>query len=293
MIRLWLAHDSSVSIREQLSAQLLLGILSRRLQPGERLPSVRGLGRRLKIHSNTVSAAYQDLAARGWVEMRRGSGVFVKAVNCQPPQDGIRSFVRAWVDEAQAHGYSVQALQQELAREPLQPYKLLVIDPDIELARILAAEICEAIGEPVASECCDDRPLSIAAGTRVLVNAGHASRIAHLLGDAPIHTIQLKSMQEVVAGRLRPVAPVMIAVVSRSTSVLSWATPLLAALGFPPESVVLRNPCDAGWQEGLGACDIVASDIRAMAECPPSLPSTAFRIVSDESLAEIRRLVTA
>jgi DNA-binding transcriptional regulator YhcF (GntR family) len=293
VIRLWLAHDGSVCIREQLTAQLLLGILSGRLQPGERLPSVRDLARRLKIHSNTVSAAYRDLTARGWVEARRGSGVFVKAVNLRPPEEGIRTFVSAWVEEARSRGYSVESLQAELARERWQPTKLLVADPDFELARILAAEISEAAGVPVAAERCAGQPLDVPAGTCVLVNSGHASQIARLLGSAPIHAIQLKSMQEVVAGRLRPAAPVLIGVVSRSTSVLAWATPLLAALGFPPESVLLRDPSGNRWQEGLEACDIIASDVCAMAERPATQRDTVFRIVSDESLAAIRQLVTA
>jgi DNA-binding transcriptional regulator YhcF (GntR family) len=57
VLRLWVSRNSTVSIREQLSAQLVLGILSGRLAPGERLPSVRALARRLRIHPNTVSAA--------------------------------------------------------------------------------------------------------------------------------------------------------------------------------------------------------------------------------------------
>jgi DNA-binding transcriptional regulator YhcF (GntR family) len=57
MLRLWVSRNSTVSMREQLSTQLVLGIVSGRLAPGERLPSVRALARRLRIHPNTVSAA--------------------------------------------------------------------------------------------------------------------------------------------------------------------------------------------------------------------------------------------
>jgi DNA-binding transcriptional regulator YhcF (GntR family) len=58
-------------------AQLELKILSGALKHGQRLPSVRSLARRLQVHHNTVSAAYQDLEAAGHVELRRGAGVFV------------------------------------------------------------------------------------------------------------------------------------------------------------------------------------------------------------------------
>src|ERR687883_700682 len=77
-MRLWLSKNSEVPLREQLVAQIVLGIVSDDLKPGQRLPSTRELARRHRIHSNTVSAAYRDLAGRGWVEFRRGSGVYVR-----------------------------------------------------------------------------------------------------------------------------------------------------------------------------------------------------------------------
>src|SRR4051794_25727625 len=95
MIRLWLASRSSTSIRQQLGAQLLLGVLSGRLAPGARLPSIRALAKRLSIHPNTVSAVYRDLSERGWLETRPGSGVFVRSEN--GGGDGLAEFVRKWV----------------------------------------------------------------------------------------------------------------------------------------------------------------------------------------------------
>jgi DNA-binding transcriptional regulator YhcF (GntR family) len=77
MFRIWISRSGSIPIREQLSAQVLFGILSHRLRPGERLPSVRDLARRIKMHPNTVSAAYSDLVERGWLKRKSGSGVFV------------------------------------------------------------------------------------------------------------------------------------------------------------------------------------------------------------------------
>jgi DNA-binding transcriptional regulator YhcF (GntR family) len=56
MVRIWISRQSTIPVREQLSAQLRFGILSGRLAPAEHLPSVRELARRLKVHANTVSA---------------------------------------------------------------------------------------------------------------------------------------------------------------------------------------------------------------------------------------------
>ncbi len=65
--------DSEVTIREQLVEQIIFLIATGKLQPGEALPSVRGLARPHKIHHNTISQAYQDLVDRDWLIRRRGS----------------------------------------------------------------------------------------------------------------------------------------------------------------------------------------------------------------------------
>ena len=84
MIRFWLSRNAAIPIYEQLTSQFILGILSRRIAPGEKLPSVRELARRLKIHPNTVSAVYRTLGGEGWVDQRRGSGVFVRPQRSLP-----------------------------------------------------------------------------------------------------------------------------------------------------------------------------------------------------------------
>src|SRR5438105_1873822 len=157
MIRLWLARGTSISIREQLSAQFILGILSRRLAPGERLPSVRELGRRLNLHANTISATYRDLLARGWVTRRRGSGVFVRDVR-MPQHDGsIETFVSECLEGGLARGFSLDALRAAFANIPPAPRMptFLVVDPDPHLARILAAEIGEATGRILSYSGCE------------------------------------------------------------------------------------------------------------------------------------------
>src|SRR5580658_7953452 len=78
-MQLWFAHQSAVTLREQLVTQIILGILSDDLRPGQPLPSTRDLARRFHLHPNTVSAGYRQLERERWVEFRRGSGVYVRA----------------------------------------------------------------------------------------------------------------------------------------------------------------------------------------------------------------------
>ena len=47
------------------------------LQPGDALPSVRGLAQQLSINPNTVAKAYAELTAEGWLLSRVGLGLFV------------------------------------------------------------------------------------------------------------------------------------------------------------------------------------------------------------------------
>src|ERR1700675_2164320 len=77
-MQLWFAHESAVTLREQLVTQIILAILSGDLIPGQRLPSTRELARRFHLHPNTISAGYRQLERERWVEFRHGSGVYVR-----------------------------------------------------------------------------------------------------------------------------------------------------------------------------------------------------------------------
>src|SRR6516225_4929217 len=70
---------SDVSVRQQLAEQIIFSIATEKMKPGQALPSVRELARRLKIHHNTVSQAYKDLVRRTWVVRRQGARVVVRS----------------------------------------------------------------------------------------------------------------------------------------------------------------------------------------------------------------------
>lgn len=68
---------SAVPVYEQLRRGIIMGIVSGRLEPGEKLPSIRELAASLKINPNTVARAYRQLEEEGVVRARRGLGVYV------------------------------------------------------------------------------------------------------------------------------------------------------------------------------------------------------------------------
>ena len=62
----------------QLVERLKHSIDTGAIKAGEQLPSVRKMAEDLLINPNTVVRAYRDLESEGIVELRHGSGVFVR-----------------------------------------------------------------------------------------------------------------------------------------------------------------------------------------------------------------------
>jgi hypothetical protein len=105
--------------------------------------------------------------------------------------------------------------------------------------------------------------------------------------------IALKSIEELLAGMGRPASPVLIGIVSRSATILKWASLLIPALGLPGSDLIQRNPEQPEWREGLNACDLIAADVVCAKELPKKFRPIVLRLVSDAFLERTRRLVTA
>ena len=69
--------DGCGDLSVRIYRQLLEAVLDGRLRAGERLPPSRELAARLDVSRNTVTVAYERLAAEGYLAGRIGSGTFV------------------------------------------------------------------------------------------------------------------------------------------------------------------------------------------------------------------------
>jgi GntR family transcriptional regulator len=69
---------SAIPVYEQLKRQVRLAIATGTLSPGDKLSSIRELSIQLKINPNTVAKAYRQLETEGFLEIRTGSGAFVR-----------------------------------------------------------------------------------------------------------------------------------------------------------------------------------------------------------------------
>ena len=76
-VRFSLDPDNGVPIYRQIIQQIEYAILSGRLRPGDRLPTIRSLAVELKTNPNTIAKAYGELEIRGILATQVGSGTFI------------------------------------------------------------------------------------------------------------------------------------------------------------------------------------------------------------------------
>lgn len=75
---LQLDFGSDVPIYMQIRNQIVLGIADGRLQPGERLPTIRALANECGVNTMTVNKAYARLKQEAFIEADRRSGAVVR-----------------------------------------------------------------------------------------------------------------------------------------------------------------------------------------------------------------------
>jgi GntR family transcriptional regulator len=76
-------------IYRQIIRQIEYAILSGRLRPGDRLPTIRSLAVELKTNPNTIAKAYGELEIRGILVTQVGSGTYVSEKKPVMEDDGL------------------------------------------------------------------------------------------------------------------------------------------------------------------------------------------------------------
>jgi DNA-binding transcriptional regulator YhcF (GntR family) len=293
-MQFWFARGSEVSIREQLVTQIVLGILSDDLGPGQRLPSTRELARRFHLHPNTISAGYRQLQRDRWVEFRRGSGVYVGASKPEVVPTAalaLEQMIARLFRSARKLGVTLPVLRTRLRQwlELQPPDHFLLIEPDEELRRILAAEIARAVTFPV--ESCDpqDCPTAPEGGVPVTLPNRVATARQLLPPGAELITLQIRSVPTSLAGYLPAPSGALVGVASRWPEFLKVARAVLTAAGFHPDCLVLRDAREPHWQRGLKQTAAVVCDLLTAAELPEGCRPIPFCVLSETSIAELRR----
>jgi len=293
-----LNRRGGVPVRDQIVAQLEMRILAGDLAQGQRLPSVRALARRLKVHHNTISAAYQDLEASGHVELQRGSGVFVRrnAPATLGDADGLDDMIKLALQSAFRKGFGEAEIRAAVARwlAATPPDRVLVVDPSLEMAELIAHEIGTAVSVPV-SACTVDvlvREPARASGAMTVVLPYHVEAVRRAAPGAAVKVVTLdlaaadrEAMVAIPAGSI-------VLVVSHSATVLPFASVLLRSLRGDEVLVETRLLSEAReWKRLIKAADVVIADAlsaAAVARCTPR-KVREVKVIPAPALERLRR----
>jgi DNA-binding transcriptional regulator YhcF (GntR family) len=295
-MQLWFAHHSEVSIRDQLVTQIVLAILSDDLAPGQRLPSTRELARRFHLHPNTVSSGYRQLEREQWVELRHGSGVFVREskpeVSPSSPLalDHLIANMFRSARKAGAPLSSVRArLRQWLELQP--PDHFLLIESDEELRRIVAMEMQQAVALPVKScGLADVQARETIEGAIPVALPSKAKLVRKALPDGTeLLTLQVRSVPSSLGEWLPAPRGALVGVASRWPDFLKHARTILIAAGLDSEALVFRDARKPNWYRGLTQTAAVVCDSVVANELPKQCRRILFSLLSESSIAELRR----
>ena len=112
-MNLQINSKSGVPVHLQLEQQIKHLIMTGSFEVGSRLPSIRAMAGFLRINRNTVARVFADLEREGFVESRRGSGMYV----LEPPVDAVEmqdDLLDRVIDLCAAQGLPVEDLAYAL-----------------------------------------------------------------------------------------------------------------------------------------------------------------------------------
>jgi DNA-binding transcriptional regulator YhcF (GntR family) len=149
--------DDPRPVSQQIANHLRAAILTRRLQPGERLPSQLELAERYGVARETVKSALRTLREERLIVSRQGSGAYVRSQTERPV--GLRPHIEASFDQEHVTidfaGFSGETLHGAL-QEPLDKIRAGRLTPKSVRVRILLPDLTQP-GEVPAAVDGDDQ----------------------------------------------------------------------------------------------------------------------------------------
>lgn len=297
-----LNRKGGLAVRHQLEAQLELHILGGEIAPGEKLPSVRALARRLRLHPNTVSAAYRQLEASGHVEMRRGAGVFVRqtgATSLAAARD-LDEMIRVALEEAARRGFKVAEIRAAVSRwlSAAPPDRIVTVDPSRAMAQLLEAEIGPGMALRLEARTLreiEELP-EILEGALAVSLPYHVAALRRLAPRATVLDVTLEvapPVREAIAALPKGAIAV---VVSHSETVLPFASALVRSLRGDEVLVEASALSDAHrWRRLLPAADVVFADMLSEETVRKAKPRRLhpFRVLAEDGLRRIESAARA
>ncbi len=106
--------NSETPIYEQLKEQIVIGIASGALKPGEKLPSIRQMAEDLGVNLHTINKAYNQLKADGLLANDRRKGAVVPSLPQKATarqKEELQGKIKPLIAKAICYGLSKEEIQ--------------------------------------------------------------------------------------------------------------------------------------------------------------------------------------
>jgi DNA-binding transcriptional regulator YhcF (GntR family) len=251
------AH-SPIPIRRQLAEQLKHFIEGGGFPRAQALPSIRALAGFLGINPNTVARVIEDLKREGYVEVRRGRGVFVAGHPPARPAPTLReAFLQEVLIQAAALGLSAEELAVGvLSRAGVPPapvpgaVEILLVECTREALEFYARELAAHLPVRVTRVLLGDLAAAVA-GRRpahrwraAVTSFFHLPEVARRLSGTPVPVLALRAEVQLATlhrlAQLPPGTRVGVAAADRESShtlehsIVNAGLPNIALLGACP-----------------------------------------------------------
>ncbi|MFE9651565.1 GntR family transcriptional regulator [Micromonospora sp. NPDC006431] len=151
--------DDPKQASQQIANKLRAAILTRRLAPGDKLPSQPELASRYGVARETIKRALEALRSERLIVTRQGSGAFVRAqtqraVELRPHIEAAFERPHVTIDFA---GFSGETLRDALA-EVLDKVRVGRLAPETIAVRVLVSDMSVPMALPARAETQSDDP---------------------------------------------------------------------------------------------------------------------------------------
>ena len=289
-------RESDVPIHEQVAAQIVLSIGSGVLRPGDPLPSVRALARRLGVHRNTITQAYRDHVLDKLVVKHRGSRLVVRDPQDMRAEVGteLDEFVDSAIRAAGRYGYSLQQLIEHLRDRLLAapPDHILLVSDDAGMRVLMPAELGARFRLPIRACSTDDvladRDLML--GALLVTAPGNVATLeGKIPAERPVIPVTYSSAEEHIVTIRRLPQPSLVVVASISKYFLETACGVLApaaSKGHSLRRVLITSEQPAS----VGAADLIFCDscaYRVVLSLGPRAKVIRHQLISPACLDQI------
>lgn len=292
-MKIWLSKNSEVSIHEQITTQIVLGVASGDLQIGQKLPGTREIARRYNVHANTVANAYRKLAEHGWLEFRKGSGFYVCEAQTETIENSLDKLIAEFFQKARNEGFSSIEIKEKLNRfftlENVD--EILLIETDADYRKILAEEIRQATNLKVSETNFEDFRKNPPDENFIFVAMfDETANIKSVLpSDKNCIFLNLRSVSDSMKDQPRPSSEDLIAVVSGWEKFLLLSKTMLVAAQIDAENLIVRNTNDGDWQNGLNSAAMIICDSLTAKKLDNFQNVRIFYLIADESIEQLKQ----